>query len=182
MKRHCLATMYGVGLIRFAPGTCGSLVAALLAYPILCAPYGYAWLTGAALLLLVLGTVQASRFMRDRNTTHDPKEIVVDELVGMWLTYSVWYGWLVAIAGNFAVAKQLLDELSATPIYLVIGFVCFRLFDIAKPWPISWADRRMKGGFGVMFDDVLAAIAAGTVLYVVYLFSPYLVGQLEVNP
>jgi phosphatidylglycerophosphatase A len=49
MKRHCLATMYGVGLVRIAPGTCGSLVAALLAYPILLLPEGYLWLTGAAL-------------------------------------------------------------------------------------------------------------------------------------
>ncbi|MBX9726960.1 MAG: phosphatidylglycerophosphatase A [Rickettsiales bacterium] len=182
MKRHSLSTMYGVGLIGVAPGTAGSLVAALLAYPILLLPFGYAWLTGAALLLLVLGTAQASRFMRDRNTTHDPKEIVIDELVGMWLTYSVWYGWLVAIAGNLERAQKLLNEVAAMPIYLVIGFVFFRLFDIVKPWPISWADRRMKSGFGVMFDDVLAAIAAGTLLYVVYLFTPYFTGQLEVTP
>lgn len=182
MKRHCLSTMYGAGLVRIAPGTCGSLVAALLAYPILLLPQGYVWLTAAALVLLVLGTANASRFMRDRNTTHDPKEIVIDELVGQWLTYSVWYGMLVAIAGNMMVAKRLLDEVAASPLYLLLGFVFFRLFDIVKPWPISWADRRLKGGFGVMFDDVLAAFAAGTLLYVVYLFMPYFMGQLEVNP
>lgn len=182
MKRHSLSTMYGVGLIGIAPGTFGSLVAALMAYPILRMPGGYLWLTLAALVLLVLGTLHANRFMRDRNTAHDPKEIVIDELVGQWLTYSVWLGWLYAIAGNAQAAKKLLDDLAATPVYLVLGFVLFRLFDIAKPWPISWADRRLLGGFGVMFDDVLAGIAAGTLLYVAYLFSPYFIGPLEVNP
>jgi phosphatidylglycerophosphatase A len=183
MKRHCLSTMYGVGLVRIAPGTAGSLVAALLAYPILHLPFGYAWLAVGAVLFTVLGTINAARFMRDRNTSHDPSEIVIDELIGQWFTYAVWYGWLFAIAGSSDSAIRLLDEVAASPLFLALGFALFRLFDIVKPWPISWADRHIKGGFGVMFDDVLAAIPAGTLLYVVYLFSPLLAGQpLEVNP
>lgn len=182
MKRHCLSTMYGVGLIGIAPGTAGSLVAALMAYPILLLPYGYAWLTLGAVALTLVGTANASRFMRDRNTTHDPKEIVIDELIGQWLTYSIWYGWLFLIAGNAAAAIRLLNGIAASPIYLALGFVLFRFFDILKPWPISFADRRIKGGFGVMFDDILAAIPAGTLLYLAYIFSPYVTGTLEVNP
>ncbi len=182
MKRHCLSTMYGVGLIGIAPGTAGSLVAALIAYPILLLPYGYAWLTLGAVLFTLVGTANASRFMRDRNTTHDPKEIVIDELIGQWLTYSIWYGWLFLIAGNTNAAIRLLDSIAASPIYLALGFVLFRFFDILKPWPISLADRRIKGGFGVMFDDILAAIPAGTLLYLAYIFSPYVTGTLEVNP
>ncbi len=182
MKRHSLSTMYGVGLVRLAPGTCGSLVAALMAYAILLAPGGYWWLTAGTALMLILGTAHASRFMRDRNTTHDPREIVIDELVGQWLTYLVWFAWLAAIAGNALSAERLLNELATSPLYLALGFALFRLFDIVKPWPISWADRRLKGGFGVMFDDVLAGLAAGTFLYVAYLFSPLITGQLEVNP
>ena len=183
MKRHCLSTMYGVGLMRVAPGTFGSLVSVLLAYPILLLPYGYAWLTAGALVFTILGTANAQRFMRDRNTTHDPSEIVIDELVGQWLTYSVWFAWLYAIAGNDAAAKELLADVSTNPIYIGLGFVLFRLFDIVKPWPISWADRHVKGGFGVMFDDILAAIPAGTVLYLIHLFAPVILGQqLEVNP
>lgn len=182
MKRHCLSTMYGVGLVRGAPGTAGSLVAALIAYPILLLPYGYAVLTAGALLFTLLGTANAGRFMRDRNTTHDPSEIVIDELIGQWLTYSVWYAWLVALAGNLKAAMVLLAEVSSSPLYLALGFVLFRFFDILKPWPISWADKRIKGGFGVMFDDILAAIPAGTLLYVAYICSPYLTGQLETMP
>lgn len=182
MNRHCLSTMYGVGLVRVAPGTFGSLVAVLLAYPILHLPMGYVWLTVGALLFTLLGTANANRFMRDRNTAHDPSEIVVDELVGQWLTYSVWYGWLCLIAGNQTTAQRLLDEVAASPLYLALGFALFRLFDILKPWPISWADRRVKGGFGVMFDDILAAIPAGTLLYVAYLCYPLLTGQMEVIP
>ncbi|MDX2094499.1 MAG: phosphatidylglycerophosphatase A [Alphaproteobacteria bacterium] len=182
MKRHCLSTLYGVGLIRVAPGTFGSLVAALLAYLILLLPLGYIWLAVGGVLFLLLGAVNAHRFIRERNTSPDPSEIVIDELVGQWFTYTVWHGWLVAITSTTDAARRLLDEVAHTPMYLVAGFLLFRLFDIIKPWPISWADRRIKGGFGVMFDDVLAALAAGTLLYVLYLFSPYLAGQLEVNP
>lgn len=183
MKRHSLSTMYGAGLISFAPGTMGSLVAAIMAYGILQLPMGWAILTAGACLFTVVGTAQAARFMRDRNTTHDPKEIVIDELVGQWLTYAVWYGWLFAFAASSSAARNLLNEIAASPLYLALGFVLFRVFDILKPWPISRADKRVKGGFGVMLDDILAAIPAGTLLYIAYIFSPVLLGQqLEVNP
>jgi phosphatidylglycerophosphatase A len=182
MKRHCLSTLYGVGLIGIAPGTAGSLVAALLAYPILLLPYGYAWLGLGAVLLTLLGAANANRFMRDRHTVHDPQEIVIDELIGQWFTYAVWYGWLFLIAGNAQAAVRLLDSMAASPIYLALGFVLFRVFDILKPWPISVVDRRIKGGFGVMLDDILAAIPAGTLLYVAYICSPFLTGQLETHP
>lgn len=182
MKRHSLSTMYGVGLIRIAPGTAGSLVAALLAYPVLLLPMGYLWLAIATVILAVLGVYHAARFMRDRNTVHDPKEIVIDELVGQWLTYGVWFGLLYLMAGNHTAALSLLESVKAEPMYLAVGFALFRLFDIVKPWPISFVDRRLKGGFGVMFDDILAAIPAGALLYVAYIFSPYLTGTLEVNP
>ncbi len=183
MKRASLSTMYGVGLVGIAPGTCGSLVAALMAYPILLLPFGYLWLTGGVVLFTLLGTAHASRFMRDRNTTHDPKEIVIDELVGQWLTYVVWIACLAAISPSLQAAQRLISEVASSPLYLAIGFALFRFFDILKPWPISWVDRRVKGGFGVMIDDIIAAIPAGLLLYAAQIFSPLLLGQtLEVNP
>lgn len=183
MKRHCLSTMYGVGLVGIAPGTFGSAVAALLAYPILMLPQGFAILTAGAIIFTLLGTANAARFMRDRNTTHDPKEIVIDELVGQWFTYVVWFACLFAISPSTDSAMRLLAEVSASPLYLAIGFLLFRFFDILKPWPISLVDRRVKGGFGVMLDDIIAAIPAGLLLYATQLFSPLILGQtLEVNP
>lgn len=184
MKRASLSTMYGVGLVGIAPGTFGSAVAALLAYPILAfVPQGYLVLAAGVVLFTVLGTAHASRFMRDRNTTHDPKEIVIDELVGQWLTYCVWLGCFVAIAPSANAARHLIEEHASSPLYLALGFALFRFFDILKPWPISRVDARVKGGFGVMLDDLAAAIPAGLLLYAIHLFSPVLLGQtLEVNP
>ena len=182
MSKLSLATLYGAGLSPKAPGTAGSLVAALLAFGILQLPYGWAMLAAGAALFTYLGAISAAGYMAKHNTSHDPSEIVVDELAGQWLTYSIWHAWLFAMAGNSFAAVALLNDVSADPLYLALGFVLFRFFDIVKPWPISLADRKVKSGFGVMFDDVLAAIPAGTILYAIYLFSPLLNGGLDSHP
>lgn len=74
---------------------------------------------------------------------HDHPGIVWDEMLGYWLVM-----------------------LAAPPgwIWLLVGFVLFRLFDIFKPWPISWVDKKVGGGFGIMLDDVLAAVFAWLLL------------------
>ena len=177
MSKIGLATLYGAGLSPKAPGTMGSIVAALLAYPILLLPHGCGWLALGVILSTWLGTRSATHYMQVHDVGHDPSEIVVDELAGQWLTYLVGYGWFYGIAGNAQSAGQLLTQVAASPLYLALGFLLFRLFDITKPWPISLADRRVHGGFGVMFDDLLAAIPAGTFLYLLYLFSPLVFGH-----
>jgi phosphatidylglycerophosphatase A len=70
---------------------------------------------------------------------HDHEGIVWDEMVGMWITL-----WLVPEGWG----------------WLLVGFLLFRLFDILKPWPISWIDRHVHGGVGIMLDDVLAGVFA----------------------
>ena len=75
----------------------------------------------------------------------DPGAIVIDEVAGQWIALlpvatTVWWQW-------------------------ALGFALFRFFDIFKPWPVGWADRRVKGGFGVMIDDVIAGAYAGVILY-----------------
>ncbi len=172
-----LATLFGVGLVPYAPGTAGSLVALALAAVILALPYGWAWLALGIIVFTRLGTVAADRHMQAHGTDHDPKEIVIDELVGQWLTFTVWQCWMVTLAG-VGNAFVLLNEVTATPLYLVLGFVLFRFYDIVKPWPISLADRKIKGGWGVMFDDLLAAVAAGTTLYVIHLVMPIITGEI----
>jgi phosphatidylglycerophosphatase A len=129
-----IGTFCGAGLAPKAPGTVGSLASLVLWAPLVL--LGVAWWVRAsiALALFVAGTVAADAVVRAEGR-EDPQKIVMDEVVGMGLT--------LLFAHSLA--------------SLVAGTVLFRVFDIAKPWPVSLADRRVKGGFGVMLDDVLAA-------------------------
>jgi len=80
----------------------------------------------------------------DQMGVHDHGGIVWDEFVGFWIA------------------------MAALPITwqsVVLGFVLFRVFDILKPWPISWLDKKVSGGFGIMIDDVIAGLAAAVVIY-----------------
>jgi phosphatidylglycerophosphatase A len=136
-------TWFGSGWLPWAPGTWGSLAALPFAWLIL--TYGGpAWLAFAALALFGAGCWAADIAAR-ATQTKDPGWIVIDEVAGQWLTL------LAAPPSLFGYAA---------------AFLLFRLFDIWKPWPIDWADRRLEGGFGIMFDDVLAALYAAIVLIV----------------
>jgi len=133
---HFLAFGFGTGAMPKAPGTWGSL-AALPFIPLLqlLPDWGY-WLMLCATMLFgfwLCGKVA------DDLRVHDHEGIVWDEMVGMWITL-----WLVPEGWG----------------WLVLGFVLFRLFDILKPWPISWIDRHVHGGVGIMLDDVLAGVLA----------------------
>ena len=133
-----LATWFGVGNLPAAPGTFGSLAAVPLAW--LLANYGGTPVLAAAAVAVFGIGWWASNIYVGATGIEDPGPVVIDEVAGQWLTLlaaapGVWWHWLA-------------------------GFLLFRLFDIVKPWPVSWADRRVKGGFGVMFDDILAAIYA----------------------
>lgn len=131
-----LATWFGAGKIPFAPGTMGTLAALPFAY--LIHIYGSEqMLLVAALVLFLLGVWISERYMNANNTQDDPGEIVIDEVAGVWL---------------------LLVALPATINGYIFGFLLFRIFDIWKPWPVSVCDRGGLGGFGVMIDDLAAAI------------------------
>lgn len=142
-----VATVFGAGLSPVAPGTVGSLVALPLAWLL-------HWAGGPG--LLVLGVVVvffagwwAAGVYGERVGVADSSAIVIDEVAGQWLVLA-------------AVPLDL--------IYFAIGFALFRLFDIVKPWPVGWADRRIKGGLGVMLDDVLAGIYGAAILLLVLWF------------
>lgn len=176
---NAIATLGGIGRIKFAPGTMGSLVAAVVAAALLQLSSGWFILLPASVLACLLGTVAADAYMRSQGTDHDPSEIIIDEVAGQWMTYAVWYLWIIGTASHASFTALEVEEVFQ---FLGIGFLLFRFFDILKPWPISWADRKIKGGFGVMFDDVLAGFAAGSILYLLYLFWPMLTGQMEEMP
>ncbi len=138
------ATWFGAGLLPRAPGTWGSLAALPFAW--LITRYGgSAALLAATASVFLIGVWAAERAAKISGAA-DPGSIVIDEVAGQWLT-------LVLI--------------EPSPIGYAAGFVAFRFFDIVKPWPVSWADRKIKGGFGIMLDDVLAA-AYVLVLMLIY--------------
>jgi phosphatidylglycerophosphatase A len=138
-----IATWFGVGLSPVAPGTCASVAALLLAWAIRAAA-GVAGLAAAAILVFVAGCWAAGAAAK-ASGTDDPGSVVIDEVAGQWL---------VLLAAPLQ------------PPAWFFAFVLFRLFDIWKPWPVRWADRRVKGGFGIMLDDILAAGYAISVLEV----------------
>jgi len=144
-----IATWFFVGLAPFAPGTFGSLAALPFAI-VLHAAGGFPALLIATILVFLLGWWATAKETAGKED-HDPGEIVIDEVAGMWITLfplsaTLWY-------------LELDIAILPWP-GLIAGFALFRLFDIFKPWPVSWADRKSTP-FGVMFDDVLAGVYAG---------------------
>ncbi|WP_047249747.1 phosphatidylglycerophosphatase A [Chromobacterium subtsugae] len=135
---HLLSFGFGSGLMKKAPGTWGTLVAYPLFFPLLALGVGGWWLMALCAPLFALG-VYVCGITGKALGVHDYGGIVWDEVVGMLMVLAFapasWQGWLLA-------------------------FALFRLFDIVKPWPIRWFDQRVGGGFGVMVDDVIAALFA----------------------
>ena len=138
-----LATFFGVGLFPVAPGTLGSLAALPLAFGLLSLSLEAALLVIA--VIFVIG-VWASNAVETDLGSHDATLIVIDEVVGQCLVV--------------VLLEAFLPGLIDVMLLLVLSFLGFRLFDIAKPWPVGWVDSRVQGGFGVMLDDVVAALLA----------------------
>ncbi len=145
-----IASGFGSGLSPFASGTAGS-AAALLPW-LLLRELPMPWVLGVIVLAFLVG-VWASNIVIGRLHISDPGVIVWDEFVGQWITLLPLLVW------------------PAHWVWIVVGFFLFRLFDVWKPWPCSWADRRVKGGVGVMLDDALAGGYAAIVLGLLLRFS-----------
>ena len=131
-----LAFGLGSGLSPKAPGTAGTLVAVPLY--LLIAGLGLPQYTLVVLVAALLGIWICDVASRQLQV-HDHPGIVWDEFVGFWITM-----WAVPVEWPWIVA----------------GFVAFRVFDIAKPWPVGALDRRVGGGFGIMIDDIIAGAMA----------------------
>lgn len=137
-----IGTFFYSGLLPKAPGTWGTLAALPFAWLIawLTAPV---WLLAAGAALFLIGW-WASEIYENHLGEHDAGEIVVDEAAAVWL---------------------LLAMVPLNLWFYAAGFVLFRAFDILKPWPIKWVDQRVGRGFGIMIDDVLAALYAAPLMY-----------------
>jgi phosphatidylglycerophosphatase A len=145
----CAATWFYSGKSPKAPGTAGSFAA--LPFGWLIWQYGgNSALVVASVIVFAIGVWAAHQYSHLLGI-HDAGEIVIDEVVGQWmclLVIPLGAGWTDVL-------------------WLLAAFIAFRVFDILKPWPIRWVDRRVGGGFGIMFDDVLAGAIAMIVLAVI---------------
>lgn len=150
-----IATCFYIGKIPFAPGTFGSLFAVLIwvLFNHFFAVDLTLWVP-FLVVLTILG-ISSADFYSKKIGKDDAGEIVIDEVCGQLVTFLV-AGIFMDIAHNY--------------LLIFLGFLLFRLFDITKPFVIGLADKNVKGGFGVMLDDLLAGFAAAVVLYAVYAF------------
>ena len=142
-----LATWFGAGLSPRAPGTMGSLAALPFAW--LIATYlGSLGLAVGVALVFIAGVWASGRYAKARGIA-DPGAVVIDEVAGQWLTLILVPPSLTGYA---------------------IGFALFRAFDIIKPWPISVLDRKIKGGLGVMLDDLAAGVLASLLTWNIWIW------------
>jgi phosphatidylglycerophosphatase A len=142
-----IATLFGTGYMPTAPGTWGSALALPLGWAL--NYYFNPWGVPVAIVVVFFVGWWASSAYTRAAGVEDPGAVVIDEVVGQWIVM-----------------------ISAPPTIIGYGaaFLLFRLFDVLKPFPINWLDRHVKGGFGIMLDDVLAGIYAFAILYaLVYL-------------
>lgn len=143
---ECIATFFFVGRSPKAPGTCGSLAALPFAWFLWQMAPLHSWILIAAVFFL---GVWGASIVIERTKVSDHQSIVIDEVLGIFITTSVcsqvWW--------HFAAA-----------------FVLFRIFDIGKPWPVSWVDKNWKGALGTIVDDIVAAVMATVILYIFLYF------------
>jgi phosphatidylglycerophosphatase A len=147
-----IATAFGIGRVPQAPGTVASAAAILIAIPVV-------WLTGSLglLALTVIATaagVWASDHYAVESGIVDPKDCVIDEFAGQWLAVVIVA--LAAVPGEPKVSWM----------GYLLAFALFRLFDIAKPWPVNKCEE-LPGGLGIMADDLAAGAMAGFVTFLV---------------
>lgn len=147
---YLLAYGFGSGLIPRGPGTAGTLVGVIV-YLLLTSLS--VWLYGVITVLLFALGVFVSGHTARKLGVEDPGAVNWDELVGYLVTMS-------AVPHHLNTPEAWL--------WILLGFVLFRIFDIFKPWPIRWLDRNVKGGLGIMLDDVAAGVISAILLYIAY--------------
>jgi phosphatidylglycerophosphatase A len=136
-------SVFGIGFIPIASGTFGSLAGLIIGYALNLINYNLFFIMIP--ILFILGVIASNKYQK-LTGEKDSSVIVVDEVVGQ----------LIAM-------MFVMDNL----ILVFISFIIFRIFDIFKPWPASYADTKMSGGLGVMLDDVFAGIYAAILIYLI---------------
>ncbi len=145
-----IVTFGGVGYIKRASGTFGTLAAipfaALIHYFA-----GNIGLVIASIIISLVGLFACNAYLKE-TSKEDPKEVVIDEVAGIFIA---------------------LSTMPLTIKAYIVGFLLFRFFDIFKPWPVSYADKRLSGGLGVMLDDIFAGLYPIVILMIAVIISGY---------
>ena len=139
---HFLATLGGIGLAPFAPGTAGSIFGWILFIVLSHYIDFILGLSAAVAVLAILISGEASKNLVEK----DHKSIVIDEFTGIWL----------AMVPVLYIASTQYERI----LYALLALIFFRIFDIFKPYPISYIDKNLKNGFGIVLDDLVAGIYA----------------------
>jgi phosphatidylglycerophosphatase A len=186
-----ISTCGYVGKIPFMPGTWGSLVGLLFVVYIFFQPHlrvigddlviDYAsgiisknmiipFLIGSTIITTIIGTWAAEVYSKLTNSS-DASEVVIDEVAGILLAFSL----VVLIYGGLIAYKptEYTQTLMATPIFIIVIFVLFRIFDISKLWHIGIVEKKYKGGWGIMVDDLVAGVYTAVTFYVIFFIAKY---------
>lgn len=151
----------GSGLPRRAPGTWGTVGGFIVAIPLM--SLGFVPFLIITLLSCLIGIWICGR-TSELMQTHDDPHIVWDEWAGIWITL-LPFSYMSMTTDTFW--QDISQSLSI--IALILAFILFRFFDIIKPPPIGWADKRVAGGLGIMLDDIIAGVMAAAVWLVIML-------------
>ncbi len=182
-----ISTFFGIGKIPFMPGTFGSLAATILVAVIFYQPYfielkdsqmhfgvggGYInpdyivyVITILALFFWIIGIWASERYSKQINK-EDPKQVVIDEVAGIFVSFSlislIYSGLYLLNNGEFIIYLVLMFWV------FPVTFILFRIFDIWKPWHVGYADKHMKGGVGIMADDIIAGVYTAISFYIIF--------------
>lgn len=183
-----IATVCYIGRIKFAPGTFGSLPAFPLCYIIMHITLNnkivfqidgfdfqeqqiitlFSLEILATIFMFFIGTYYTNIYIKDIENK-DPKEVVIDEVVGQMFTI-ILVSFSVILTYHSSLQLYVDAQIIDIVLLGIMPFILFRLFDIVKPWPIDWLDKNIKGAWGVMIDDIAAAIFAVVAQYVLVFF------------
>jgi phosphatidylglycerophosphatase A len=162
-----ISTWFYVGKLP-APGTCGSIAVYPLYYFIVMHSNSLnntkSKLLLAIITFCIIGSFAINKFQKTTNT-YDHSYIVIDEVIGQLLTLYISLEWIY----NLIKKIPFFINISTSTLIFLIALIPFRYFDIKKPLIIDYVNRKYKGAFGVIFDDVLAAIFASITIYVINL-------------
>ena len=140
-------TFFGVGTIRYAPGSITSLITAVFLFSL----FHILNLSNTLILIILISIffysfIAVANYIKD-NTNKDPKEVVIDEVIGQSIPIYM-----------YEVAHGTTKDYNEAILFYIYIFVLFRFFDIKKPFPINFFDKKFKNSFGVIFDDVVAGL------------------------